>query len=330
MKQLPEYYFNFKLFLNYGLFRNPAGMAFFKYVKRLNCIDLLVSGYIIVTFFYILIFFQKIPSAGYHILFRMFLLGLILALPRFDKYIRKPIFHFLRIAYPLIILSFFYSETDALNNVFFQNLDHHFARLDSLLFGFQPSLAFYDKFPGKIFSEVMNFGYFSYYFLIAAYFIIIYVKKRQEFIRTVFHITCSFLIYYLIFSVLPVSGPQYFFEPPHNQIADSGIFRKLVRFVEFIGERPTAAFPSSHVGIVLILIMMAWRDSRKTWWWLIPVFVLLAFSTVYIKAHYAVDVLGGIISAPIVLAGSHYIFKILRRYELTIKTRTDYAEGFDC
>lgn len=304
-------------------------MAFFKNAKRLNCIDLLVSGYIIVTFFYILIFFQKIPAAGYHILFRLVLVGLILALPRLDKYIHKPFLHFLRIAYPLIILSFFYSETDALNNVFFQNLDHHFARLDSIIFGFQPSVAFYNNFPGKFFSEVMNFGYFSYYFIIAAYTIIIYVKKRHEFVRTVFLVTCSFLIYYLIFSVLPVSGPQYFFEPPHNQIADSGIFRKLVRFVEFIGERPTAAFPSSHVGIVLILIIMAWRDYRKTWWWLIPIFILLAFSTVYIKAHYAVDVLGGIISAPIVLVGSTYIFKVLRRYEQTTKTRTDYAEGFD-
>ncbi len=305
-------------------------MAFLKYVKRLNCIDLLVSGYIVVTFFFILFFSQKIPSSGYHLLFRLVLLGGILALPRLDKYIRKPFVHFLRIAYPLIILSFFYSETDALNNVFFQNLDHHFARLDAILFGFQPSLAFYNNFPGKFFSEVMNFGYFSYYFLIAAYTIIIYVKKRQEFVRTVFLITCSFMIYYLIFSVLPVSGPQYFFEPPHNQIDDSGIFRKLVRFVEFIGERPTAAFPSSHVGIVLILIIMAWRDSRKTLWWLIPIFILLAFSTVYIKAHYAVDVLGGVISAPIVLVGAKYIFKIVRGYEQTIKTRTDYAEGFDC
>jgi membrane-associated phospholipid phosphatase len=250
-----------------------------------------------------------VPSAGNHLIFRLGLLVFVFGLPFLDHKIKTPFLLFLRTAYPLILLGFFYSETDALNNVFFQNLDRHFARLDSAIFGFQPSLAFYNSFPQTWFSELMNLSYFSYYFLVAGYCIFIFISNHKDFVKTVFLITCSFLIYYLIFIFLPVSGPQYFFDPPHNQIADSGIFRKLVRFVEYIGERPTAAFPSSHVGIVFILILLAYSKNIKTWYWLIPIFILLSFSTVYIKAHYAVDIIGGIVSAPIILWVSGFIYK---------------------
>lgn len=288
-------------------------MTFIRHLRRLNIIDLLLVSYILTTFIYILFFYNKISGAGFHLVFRFGMVVFIFSLPFFDKYLKTSFLLFLRTAYPLILLGFFYSETDALNNVFFQNLDRYFARLDSAIFGFQPSLAFYNFFPQTWFSELMNLSYFSYYFLVAGYCILIFKQRPKDFVKTVFLITCSFLIYYLIFIMLPVSGPQYFFDPPHNQIADSGLFRKLVKLVEFIGERPTAAFPSSHVGIVFILILMAFSKNLKIWHLLIPVFILLSFSTVYIKAHYAVDIIGGIISAPLVLWISVFIYRQMER-----------------
>lgn len=304
-------------------------MAFVKYLKRLNCIDRLLLSYINATLLFILAFYSQVPSAGWHILFRIAFMAFLLCLPLFDK-LTKPVIQFLRIAYPLLFISFFYSETDALNNVFFENLDYHFARFDTMIFGFQPSLAFYNHFPEKWFSELMNFSYFSYYFLIAAYSIYIFVTDRKLFINTIFLITCSFLIYYIIFILVPVSGPQYFFDPPHNKIADSGVFRTFVKWVEMLGERPTAAFPSSHVGMVLILIWMAWPKFIRTWYWLIPFFVLLSFSTVYIKAHYGVDVLGGIVSAPVVLWVSKKLYQLFNNTKSYSNIKSAYAKGIDC
>ena len=305
-------------------------MTYIKYFRRFNCIDLLLFSYVFATFGFILVFYREIPSAGLHLLFRIVFLAFLLCFPLIDDLIKKPVLQFLRIAYPLIFLSFFYSETDALNNVFFQNLDYHFARYDSMLFGYQPSLMFYNRFPYAWFSELMNFSYFSYYFLIAAYSIYIFLNDKSSFVKTVFYITCSFLIYYIIFIFLPVSGPQYYFEPPHNQIPDSGVFRTLVEWVEFIGERPTAAFPSSHVGIVLILILIAWPRNVKAWYWLIPFFLFLSLSTIYIKAHYAVDVIGGIVSAPFVLWLSKKIYTIINKGNRNSKSKTAYINGIDC
>lgn len=60
------------------------------------------------------------------------------------------------------------------------------------------------------------------------------------------------------------------------------------------GERPTAAFPSSHVGISTVILLASRKLSSTLTACLVPFYLLLCFSTVYIGAHYAIDALTGI------------------------------------
>ena len=77
-----------------------------------------------------------------------------------------------------------------------------------------------------------------------------------------------------------------------------GIFRSWVEMAHQSGECPTAAFPSSHVGIATILMLIQWRNkNRLDFCLLIPFYVFLCGATVYIRAHYLVDVLGGFATA---------------------------------
>ena len=78
---------------------------------------------------------------------------------------------------------------------------------------------------------------------------------------------------------------------------EKGLFYQLVEASQEVGERPTAAFPSSHVGISTISMIMAYRVNRKLCWFLMPFYVLLCCATVYIQAHYLIDVFAGWISA---------------------------------
>jgi len=63
-----------------------------------------------------------------------------------------------------------------------------------------------------------------------------------------------------------------------------------------IGETQTGAFPSSHVGIATIFLILTQKYFKKEFFILIPFIIILVLSTVYIKAHYGVDILGGIIT----------------------------------
>ena len=76
-----------------------------------------------------------------------------------------------------------------------------------------------------------------------------------------------------------------------------------------VGERPTAAFPSSHVGISTILMIMAWRGSKKLFACLLPFYMLLCGATVYIQAHYVIDAIVGFFSAFLLYVVVTWMFK---------------------
>ncbi|GHV43982.1 hypothetical protein FACS1894180_4630 [Bacteroidia bacterium] len=98
---------------------------------------------------------------------------------------------------------------------------------------------------------------------------------------------------------MPVEGPQFYFTD--NQIPEGYFFYKLLSVIQFYGEERTGAFPSSHVGMTLIMLMIFFRYRRSFFYALLPVCIVLVLSTVYVKAHYVIDVVGGVISAPIIL-----------------------------
>jgi membrane-associated phospholipid phosphatase len=51
------------------------------------------------------------------------------------------------------------------------------------------------------------------------------------------------------------------------------------------------------VGISTIVMIMAWRVSKRLAYILLPFYVLLCCATVYIQAHYLIDSLVGFFSA---------------------------------
>lgn len=237
---------------------------------------------------------------------------------------------FLRIAYQLALLAYWYPDTYLFCHVF-PNLDNVFAAVEQTVFGCQPALLFSENFNGIFWSEIFNLGYFSYYPMIFFVVLWTFFKHYKYFEKTTFIIICSFFIYYLIFLFLPVAGPQYYFQAVgiddirngifpaveyyfryHTEmlpkVQTGGLFQHLVELAQKGGECPTAAFPSSHVGISTILLILTYKVKPKAVRGLLPFYLLLCFSTVYIQAHYLVDVLAGLVTAPIVYKVSHKIY----------------------
>lgn len=224
----------------------------------------------------------------------------------------------LRYIFPISLLSYWYPDTYEFCQLF-PNLDHIFATADQALFDCQPSIVFAQLLHSKFWSELFHLGYFSYYPLILLAVLTPLWTNRAVFERTAFVILATFFFYYFIFLFIPAAGPQYYFEaigfdmvetgnfPPigdyfryHTQMADSpgpdGFFRNLVELTQASGERPTAAFPSSHVGVSTVLLFLLYRNKHWLFYCALPFYLILCCSTVYIQAHYLVDVIAGLIT----------------------------------
>ena len=230
----------------------------------------------------------------------------------------------LRVLVQLALLSWWYPDTYEINRMF-PNLDHVIAAWEQNLFGFQPALLFSQAVPSHIFSELMDLGYASYYPMIALVLLVYFFTCYKEFPRAAYIVLGAFFLYYVIFIFVPVVGPTFYYNAVGvDQIAKgvfpdlglyfnnhqdclpspgdvNGVFYHLVESAKEAGERPTAAFPSSHVGCSTVLMLLAWH-SKKRWllWVLLPLFVLLCFATVYIQAHYAIDAIAGLITGVLI------------------------------
>lgn len=164
-------------------------------------------------------------------------------------------------------------------------------------------------------------GYFFYYPMMLVIVLWYFIRRFDLLEKVSFVIISSFFLYYFIYIFVPVAGPQFYFPAigmenvlngvfpsigdyfNHNQELlpgpgyEHGFFYNLVESSQQVGERPTAAFPSSHVGVSTILMIMAWRGSRWLFACLLPFYVLLCCATVYIQAHYLIDAIAGFITA---------------------------------
>ena len=196
---------------------------------------------------------------------------------------------FLRVIVQMVFLSWWYPDTYELNRVL------------------------------PRFSELMCLGYVSYFPLMLVIYVYYFFQRYQEFKMATFVIMSSFFAYYIVFDLLPVTGPQFYYLAVGTEKIAAGIFPNLgdwflthsermaapgwtdgffyhlLDITHDAGERPTAAFPSSHVGVTTVLMMLALRTkSWKLVGGMLPFYLLMCFSTVYIFAHYLIDALAGL------------------------------------
>ena len=223
-----------------------------------------------------------------------------------------------RVLGQIALLGSWYPDTYEFNRMM-PNLDHVFATWEQQLFGFQPALLFSQAWSSPWVSELLTMGYVSYYPLMVVVPLFYFFFRKEQFLKVSFVMLASFFLFYVIFIFLPVAGPQYYYlAVGTDQIAQGifpnlgnyfethsealrspgwsdGIFYKLLVVAHEAGERPTAAFPSSHMGIMVVLLCQAWATRNRWFFWsLVPFGVLMFFATFYLQAHYVIDAIAGV------------------------------------
>ena len=297
--------------------------------KGLFAVESISLIYNAITTLLILCLYSRMDHPGTMLLERAGIVALTFALIYIYRKYPCRLSAFGRMAVQMAFLAYWYPDTFEFNRLF-PNLDHHFAAVEQAIFQCQPAVEFMKACPDMWFSEPFNLAYYPMIAIVAVWY---FLFRFEWFEKASFVLVTSFFIYYLIYIFLPVAGPQFYFPAigmdcveaqqflsigdyfNHNPIllpgpdTHQGFFYSLVEASQEVGERPTAAFPSSHVGISTILMIMAWRVNKKLSYLLAPFYILLCCATVYIQAHYLIDVFAGWISAICIYLLSTWMYK---------------------
>lgn len=288
-------------------------------------------GYTLITLVFMLMTWSDLVNPGEMIKTRLIALAVLGAGLLLTHFCENRFTRYVRVASVMMTLSIWYPDTYEMNRVF-PCLDHVFAQWDQSWFGCQPSLLFSQKVPWWWASEAFCLGYFSYFPMIWTLVTWMAFRHPQHLLRVAFVILTGFYLYYFIYIFLPVAGPQFYYQAEgvdavqgifpnlghyfntHQDFypmpGGNGPFHYMVELTQAAGERPTAAFPSSHIGISTIVLMLCRRYQQKALFWcFLPFYLLLCCATVYIHAHYLVDAIFGLLSSFVVY------YMVSRMYE---------------
>ncbi len=289
---------------------------------RLTATDRITILYIVFTTFLLLAGIGRLEHVGPHFLMRAMMIAFIGVIIFLEQEYEGGWTRMLHAMYPLLFLGYFFPETDYLNDLFMEVLDPAIIRMELAVFGSMPSMTFSVCCPQPWFSEMMHAGYFSFYLIILFYAVYYFVKRPELFSQRMFGFFFAFYVFYLIFDLFPSSGPQYFFTPPANEVPQGYVITDLMNRILAVGDRPTGAFPSSHIGMTWLIMYFFFRDARRLFYlWLLPA-LILTFATVYIKAHYAVDVIGGFLMVPLLVWVGNKVWLLVRREEIVTEKKS--------
>ena len=231
----------------------------------------------------------------------------------------------------LFILLMYYSLWgDATLMMVTTDRDQALIALDQRLFGFQASLVLQRIISPRL-TAWMTFAYFFHVVNIPLVGCFIYLRRERSRFREMMSglMVVSFfgLLGYLL---VPAIGPMYTLRNQYTVPLSHSVwmFNRDVDFMDFARIRRDV-FPSLHVAISFVVWLYAYRNSKTLFWILSPLILSLWFSTVYLRYHYLIDVVAGLILAPLSYLLANWLFRRWGDVALTIPASwTERLPGF--
>jgi membrane-associated phospholipid phosphatase len=174
--------------------------------------------------------------------------------------------------------------------------------IDRALFGVQPSI-WAERFVNRDLTEVMSFFYASFFWIAPSTSLLLLARgRREEFRAVTLGIVLCFYLGYGLYVAFPAAPPRLTLALEYQRDL-VGYPNRLYRMTQFAFDLlpvdSRAAFPSLHAAVSSLAAYYAWRYLRPWFWVLAPCVLGLWLSTLYLRHHYAVDLLAGWALAPI-------------------------------
>jgi membrane-associated phospholipid phosphatase len=181
----------------------------------------------------------------------------------------------------------------------------YLAAAEEWLFGGQPVL-WAERYVTPARTEFFNFFYANFYLVAPSVVMVLWARGlREEARHVLLGVILCFYSGYVLYVIFPAAPPRLYF-------ASLGLFHVTLRggpitsfqdalFAMMPNHAARAAFPSLHSAVSCLSLYYAWKYCR----WFFPILLVfvcgLLVSTVYLRHHWVVDLLAGMLLVPWVL-----------------------------
>ncbi len=260
-----------------------------------------------------IVFYMQIKNPSNLILYNVLIAGAVLSVATVAaKMDAGRLFKLFRKVYIVPVIFFIYSQAQDYINIINPHLyDSLLIKWDFSIFGVNPT-QWLARFSNPYLTEYLQFAYMSFFFMPVIHGVELhYTGREEEFDRLVSIIAFSFYLSYLMYFFLPAIGPRFMlhdFANLSNELPGvwfTDTFRHLVNSgggITANSVNPAAivnrdCMPSGHTWITLVNIYMAYKFRSHTRWVYYIIGSSLIFATVYLRYHYVVDIMAGVIFA---------------------------------
>lgn len=285
-------------------------MRFKNVLGSLNPTDIIVISFYLILSLINLVFSAQIELWLLLIVLNFILITIVVLLASKTKESSSELLKNIHFYYvvPLIFLTF--KEVYVIiSSIHATDYDNLLISVDRFLFGLDPTVFLY-QFANPILTEILQIAYGTFFFLPIILAIEFHLKKDySKFNFIIFSVVLGFFLSYLGYLIFPAIGPRFTlhdFELTNIELP--GIFltnflREIVNAGESIPSgtlNPIEVvqrdvFPSGHTQMTLIVMFLAVKLKSKNKIFFLIDGSLLIIATVYLRYHYVVDLIGGLV-----------------------------------
>lgn len=279
-------------------------------IQKLKTYDLIVIIFYIFLSVLNLVFHDRLEHWQTFILFNILLISFVFILAYTAETYRYKVLRIVHYIYliPLVLITF--------KEIYFMirplrpnDYDQLLINIDRWIFGCDPTV-FLSNYSHPVITEILQVAYGLFYFL--PIILAIALMKKRKFLEAdfaVFTVIYGFFLSYLGYFTLPAIGPRFTLHDFHAKDLElPGLFltnflREITNAVESVPPGTINpqdivqrdVFPSGHTMITLVIIYLSVILKSRSRFFIIPVGVLLIIGTVYLRYHYVIDLIAGLV-----------------------------------
>ena len=274
-------------------------------------VDKVILAYTLFTTVLILGWWNSLPGAWQLLFWHIAGAALLL----FEVKRPNPTSWFFRNWYPLPTVAYFYREMAILiRGIWHSDADQWLADLDFRIWHANPTV-WLERVHFPVLTEFLQLVYTL--FVPAVLLVAFLLWKRGwfgEFHYYAFLIALGYLVTYVGYVIVPARGPRFLLRNvQHIPLQGLWLFDIMQNTLDRLESAHYDCFPSGHTELTILACWGSRLISKRLFRVYLAYTPLIIFATVYLRYHYTVDLLAGILAAAILIYFAPALYRKLSK-----------------